>query len=203
MEIALHALRSGRWYVGIGVGAVDLPLPASPREGSGPAFVAARAAVEKAKSGVRACAHRRRLRGPAQGRGCALARGIRRRPRLRQRRGGAAADRTAGPGPDRRPVEGRGCAALGAARPRRHARHAENRGPGTGNHGTVGEPCAAALRLAGRMGREAGGGNAAGLRPRSNHRQRRRRRAARGPGPGRGRGPAPGSRPRDSTEGDR
>ena len=50
VEIALHALRSGRWYVGIGVGAVDLPLPASPREGSGPAFVAARLAVERAKS---------------------------------------------------------------------------------------------------------------------------------------------------------
>jgi len=50
VEIALHALRSGRWYVGIGVGAVDRPLPASPREGSGPAFVAARLAVDKAKS---------------------------------------------------------------------------------------------------------------------------------------------------------
>src|SRR6478735_1086315 len=49
VEIALHALRSGRWYVGIGVGQVDLPLPASPREGSGPAFVAARAAVDRAK----------------------------------------------------------------------------------------------------------------------------------------------------------
>ena len=67
MEIALHALRSGRWYVGIGVGEVDLPLPASPREGSGPAFVAARAAVEQAKSGGRPCAARRRLRRPAQG----------------------------------------------------------------------------------------------------------------------------------------
>jgi hypothetical protein len=50
VEIALHALRSGRWYVGIGVGEVDQPLPASPREGSGPAFVAARAAVERAKA---------------------------------------------------------------------------------------------------------------------------------------------------------
>lgn len=50
VEIALHALRSGRWYVGIGVGAVDLPLPASPREGSGPAFVAARLAVDRAKA---------------------------------------------------------------------------------------------------------------------------------------------------------
>ena len=50
VEIALHALRSGHWYVGIGVGEVDLPLPASPREGSGPAFVAARAAVDRAKA---------------------------------------------------------------------------------------------------------------------------------------------------------
>jgi hypothetical protein len=50
VEIALHALRSGRWYVGIGVGQVDLPLPASPREGSGPAFVAARMAVDRAKA---------------------------------------------------------------------------------------------------------------------------------------------------------
>ncbi|MCX6498050.1 MAG: MarR family transcriptional regulator [Arthrobacter sp.] len=50
VEVALHALRSGHWYVGIGVGPVELPLPASPREGSGPAFVAARLAVERAKS---------------------------------------------------------------------------------------------------------------------------------------------------------
>ena len=50
VEIALHCLRSGHWYVGVGVGAVDLPLPASPREGSGPAFVAARLAVGKAKA---------------------------------------------------------------------------------------------------------------------------------------------------------
>jgi hypothetical protein len=50
VDVALHALRGGRWYVGIGVGAVDLPLPASPREGSGPAFVAARLAVDRAKA---------------------------------------------------------------------------------------------------------------------------------------------------------
>ncbi|BCW70351.1 MarR family transcriptional regulator [Arthrobacter sp. NicSoilB8] len=50
VEIALHALRSGHWYVGIGVGEVHQPLPASPREGSGPAFVAARAAVDRAKA---------------------------------------------------------------------------------------------------------------------------------------------------------
>ncbi|MDQ0756989.1 MarR family transcriptional regulator [Arthrobacter sp. B3I4] len=50
VDVALHALRNGRWYVGIGVGPVDLPLPASPREGSGRAFVAARHAVERAKA---------------------------------------------------------------------------------------------------------------------------------------------------------
>jgi hypothetical protein len=50
VEVALHALRSGHWYVGIGVGPVDLPLPASPREGSGRAFVAARLAVDRAKA---------------------------------------------------------------------------------------------------------------------------------------------------------
>ena len=50
VAIALHALRGERWYVGIGVGPVDIPLPQSPREGSGPAFVAARHAVERAKA---------------------------------------------------------------------------------------------------------------------------------------------------------
>ncbi len=133
---------------------------------------------------------------PAPGSGCAV--GPQDRPGargLRQCRGGAAADRAARPGPDRGPVEGRGCAALGAARPLRHARHAENRCPGTGNHRTIGEPCAAALRLAGRMGREAGGGNAAGLRPWSNHRHRRRRRAACGQARDAGVARHPDSRP--------
>ncbi|WP_461163353.1 MarR family transcriptional regulator [Arthrobacter sp. R4-81] len=50
VAIALHALRRGHWYVGIGMGPVDMPLPQSPREGSGPAFVAARHAVERAKA---------------------------------------------------------------------------------------------------------------------------------------------------------
>jgi len=49
VEIALHTLRGGRWYVGIGVGTVSLPPDASPREGTGTAFVAARKAVELAK----------------------------------------------------------------------------------------------------------------------------------------------------------
>ncbi|MFD5277382.1 MarR family transcriptional regulator [Pseudarthrobacter sp. NPDC058362] len=50
VDAALHALRSGRWYVGIGVGHVVLPPGASSREGSGTGFVAARRAVEAAKA---------------------------------------------------------------------------------------------------------------------------------------------------------
>jgi hypothetical protein len=49
VEVAMRALRSGQWYVGLGIGAVQQPLPASPREASGPAFVAARQAVDAAK----------------------------------------------------------------------------------------------------------------------------------------------------------
>lgn len=49
VEIALHALRSGQWYVGIGIGTVQLQPGGSPREGSGSGFVAARKAVELAK----------------------------------------------------------------------------------------------------------------------------------------------------------
>ncbi|MET3142165.1 UNVERIFIED_ORG: hypothetical protein ABIB19_001933 [Arthrobacter sp. UYEF10] len=49
VEIAMYALRSGHWYVGIGVGAVQLTPGGSPREGSGSGFVAARKAVELAK----------------------------------------------------------------------------------------------------------------------------------------------------------
>ncbi|MFC7849065.1 MarR family transcriptional regulator [Arthrobacter sp. NPDC057388] len=50
VDAALSALRSGHWYVGIGVGPGTLAQDASPREGSGAAFVAARKAVERAKS---------------------------------------------------------------------------------------------------------------------------------------------------------
>lgn len=47
---ALQALLAdGRWSVGLGVGPVELPLPASTRAGRGPAFTAAREAVEAAK----------------------------------------------------------------------------------------------------------------------------------------------------------
>lgn len=49
VDAALCALRSRHWYVGIGIGAVELAPGASPREGSGSGFVAARKAVELAK----------------------------------------------------------------------------------------------------------------------------------------------------------
>jgi len=50
VDVALHALRGGHWYVGIGIGTVRLAPGGSPREGSGNAFVAARKAVELAKA---------------------------------------------------------------------------------------------------------------------------------------------------------
>jgi hypothetical protein len=49
VDIVLELVRSGGWSIGIGVGPVDEPLPASTREGRGPAFVLAREAVEAAK----------------------------------------------------------------------------------------------------------------------------------------------------------
>jgi predicted DNA-binding protein (UPF0251 family) len=45
--LALH--RTGYWSVGLGVGGVRVPLPASTRQAAGGAFVAARAAVTRAK----------------------------------------------------------------------------------------------------------------------------------------------------------
>jgi hypothetical protein len=50
VAIALDLVRRGNWSVGIGVGPVNEPLPASTRAGSGPAFERARQAVERAKS---------------------------------------------------------------------------------------------------------------------------------------------------------
>jgi hypothetical protein len=49
VDVALRLVRLREWSVGIGVGPVDRPLPATPREGSGEAFVRARDAVERAK----------------------------------------------------------------------------------------------------------------------------------------------------------
>ncbi|HEV7948886.1 MAG TPA: SatD family protein [Glaciihabitans sp.] len=49
LTIILDLLRTNQWSVGCGIGAVRTPLPANTREASGPAFVAARAAVIRAK----------------------------------------------------------------------------------------------------------------------------------------------------------
>ncbi|MFD1813804.1 hypothetical protein [Rhodococcus gannanensis] len=50
VDIALATAATGHWSVGIGVGPVEQPLPASTRAGRGPAFEAARRAVERAKN---------------------------------------------------------------------------------------------------------------------------------------------------------
>jgi hypothetical protein len=49
VEAAQLLVGTGQWSVGIGVGPVERPLPASTRAGRGPAFAAAREAVEAAK----------------------------------------------------------------------------------------------------------------------------------------------------------
>jgi hypothetical protein len=49
LTAALLLRRSGPWSVGIGVGEVETPLPATTGAGRGEAFVAARAAVDAAK----------------------------------------------------------------------------------------------------------------------------------------------------------
>jgi hypothetical protein len=49
VDVALALVRDGGWSVGIGVGAVEEPLPRSTRAGRGEAFALARTAVEAAK----------------------------------------------------------------------------------------------------------------------------------------------------------
>jgi hypothetical protein len=49
LAIVSDLTRSGDWSVGLGIGAVRTPLPANTREAAGPAFVAARRAVDRAK----------------------------------------------------------------------------------------------------------------------------------------------------------
>lgn len=49
LEIALHLTRLQTWSVGIGVGEVEIPLPANVRAARGAAFLHARDAVERAK----------------------------------------------------------------------------------------------------------------------------------------------------------
>ncbi|GHD12646.1 hypothetical protein [Zhihengliuella salsuginis] len=50
VQLALDIVKSGEWSVGIGVGAVEEPLPAQTRAGRGEAFERARDAVERAKT---------------------------------------------------------------------------------------------------------------------------------------------------------
>jgi hypothetical protein len=49
VDVTLDLMRSGSWHIGIGVGRVDRPLPDDARRARGPAFLAARTAVEAAK----------------------------------------------------------------------------------------------------------------------------------------------------------
>ena len=49
-EVALRALRTSAWWIGVGIGSVDAPLPASVRQSQGPAFVLARQAIQEAKA---------------------------------------------------------------------------------------------------------------------------------------------------------
>ncbi len=48
-DVVLHLVREGDWHIGLGIGPVDEPLPASTRAGRGAAFVRARQAVGRAK----------------------------------------------------------------------------------------------------------------------------------------------------------
>lgn len=49
VDAIVTLMRPGSWHIGLGIGPVETPLPTDPRSGRGPAFVAARAAVEAAK----------------------------------------------------------------------------------------------------------------------------------------------------------
>jgi len=49
LAIVLALLRTGSWSVGLGIGNVETPLPTATRAARGPAFIAARDAVEAAK----------------------------------------------------------------------------------------------------------------------------------------------------------
>jgi hypothetical protein len=49
VDIVVRLVRMGGWSIGVGAGPVQTPLPDSTRAGSGPAFLAARRAVDAAK----------------------------------------------------------------------------------------------------------------------------------------------------------
>ncbi|MGV8871969.1 MAG: hypothetical protein ACOH2Q_05560 [Rhodococcus sp. (in: high G+C Gram-positive bacteria)] len=56
VSVALELVSTPHWSVGIGIGAVELPLPETTRAGRGPAFEAARDAVTRAKNAPAALA---------------------------------------------------------------------------------------------------------------------------------------------------
>ncbi|MGV8913719.1 MAG: DNA-binding protein [Rhodoglobus sp.] len=56
LTIALQLTRTGQWSVGIGIGAVPSPYGTSVRATSGPAFIAARTAIDRAKKSPAKCA---------------------------------------------------------------------------------------------------------------------------------------------------
>jgi predicted XRE-type DNA-binding protein len=53
VAVVLALAQRSQWHIGIGVGAVEEPLPSSTRAARGPAFQAARDAVEEARSSSR------------------------------------------------------------------------------------------------------------------------------------------------------
>ena len=46
----LMLMRGEQWHIGLGIGPVERPLPADPRSARGDAFIAARSAVDRAKT---------------------------------------------------------------------------------------------------------------------------------------------------------
>ena len=48
--IVRQALTSDEWWIGLGLGEIETPLPPDTREGRGPAFWNARAAIDEAKT---------------------------------------------------------------------------------------------------------------------------------------------------------
>jgi hypothetical protein len=49
VDVTLGLMRTVAWHIGIGIGAVQQPLPSDVRQARGPAFLAARGAVDAAK----------------------------------------------------------------------------------------------------------------------------------------------------------
>ena len=49
VDLVLHLVREDAWSIGVGAGSVQAPLPSSTRAATGPAFLAARRAVDAAK----------------------------------------------------------------------------------------------------------------------------------------------------------